>query len=99
MFYEERFEINVSGSNTVTIFVWDVPKEEIWQAAVQFESSNIKVGYGFSETKKTAAKKAWDTLFKRIAREHILNLSLEASADRIFESSTDLYTPQPSVQR
>ncbi|GAA0441192.1 hypothetical protein GCM10008983_17830 [Lentibacillus halophilus] len=47
MFYEEDFEIEILLENTVIIYVWNIGKKQIWQAALEFETARIRVGYGF----------------------------------------------------
>ncbi|WP_449354310.1 hypothetical protein ACUL41_13880 [Virgibacillus natechei] len=66
MFHEEEFEINVIGENTVIIFLWNLDKEKVWQAVVNFETTNMKVGFGFGERKRdaiTEARKVLDAWF------------------------------------
>ncbi|UJL47311.1 hypothetical protein KFZ58_05220 [Virgibacillus sp. NKC19-16] len=58
MFHEEEFEINVIGENTVIIFLWNLDKEKVWQAVVNFETTNMKIGYGFGDRKNDAIKEA-----------------------------------------
>ncbi|WP_106494581.1 hypothetical protein [Lentibacillus sp. Marseille-P4043] len=69
MFNSEDFEIHVSGNNTVSIYLWNVERAEVWQAAMDFESTNIMTGYGYGKRKKDAEKAATKVLFKRIAEE------------------------------
>ncbi|GGB57688.1 hypothetical protein GCM10011409_38970 [Lentibacillus populi] len=68
MFHEEDFEIHVSGNNTVTIFLWNVNKEAVWQAALEFEMADIMTGYGFGKQKNDAEKEATKTLYRRISQ-------------------------------
>lgn len=46
MFHTEEYEIYVGASNTVTIYLWNVEKIKVWQAAADFESTNIISCYG-----------------------------------------------------
>lgn len=65
MFHTEEFEIYVSGSNTVTIYLWNVEKIDIWQVAVDFESTNIVACYGFGESMGEAYANAHILLQRR----------------------------------
>lgn len=67
MFKEEEFEIDVIENNTVMIYLWNVEKERIWQAAIDFETTNIVSGYGFGRRKIDARIQAFEVL------HHILN--------------------------
>lgn len=67
MFHEEDFEIKVLENHTVVMYLWNVKKTAIWQAALTFETAEIMVGYGFGKGKKDAEKEAMKVLFKRIA--------------------------------
>lgn len=51
IFYEKEFEIHVLDHRTVVLYVWGIEdeKEDIWQAAANFTSTNIVVGYGFGK--------------------------------------------------
>lgn len=58
MFKDEQFEIHVVENNTVLMYIWNVDKKMIWQAALNFEVSGIAVGYGFEEVKYGARRQA-----------------------------------------
>lgn len=53
----------------VVIFLWNVPKTAVWQAALDFELTNILTGYGNGKIKKEAENDAWQVLYKRLALE------------------------------
>ena len=63
MFHEEELEIHV-GHNIVSLYIWNVKKEAIWQAAASFDSTNIMIGYGFGVIKDDAEKAANEALQK-----------------------------------
>ncbi len=65
IFHEDDYEINVIENNTVIIYLWNVNKIEIWQAAHHLESANIIAGYGFGKTKENALNNASNILEKR----------------------------------
>jgi len=65
MFHEDDYEINVIENNTVIIYLWNVNKIKIWQAALHFESTNMFAGYGFGKTKGKALNNASNILEKR----------------------------------
>ncbi|MEN1970201.1 hypothetical protein WMZ97_19290 [Lentibacillus sp. N15] len=69
IFKEEELEIHVQGNNTVVIYLWNVKKAAVWQAALTFEMTNMMTGYGYGERKKDAEKEAQNILFKRMAME------------------------------
>lgn len=78
MFHEEEFEINVIEDHTVIIFIWNLDKEKIWQAVVNFETTNMKLGYDFGERKKDAITEARNVLDEWISAEKVGgNLSTE----------------------
>ncbi|WP_382390224.1 hypothetical protein [Lentibacillus juripiscarius] len=58
MFHEEDFEIEVLGGSTVIIYIWNVERERIWQAALGFETVNVRAGYGFGKYKHDAREAA-----------------------------------------
>lgn len=64
MFHKKEFEIHVQDHRTVVLYVWDMEdeKEEIWQAAANFASTNIIVGYGFGKRKQDAKEAANEIL-------------------------------------
>jgi len=64
MFHEYDFEIHVVEKHTVVFYVWNIHRQEIWQAAATFESTNIACGYGFGKRKKGAWKEAAQVLEK-----------------------------------
>lgn len=66
MFKDEQFEINVIEKNTVIIYVWNVEKALIWQAALDFEMAGISVGYGFGALKQGVKRKAEERLQLRL---------------------------------
>ncbi len=70
MFTEEELEIHVEGDHTVYIFLWNVDKSAVWQAALMFELTNIMTGYGFGKRKEDAESEARKILYKRIALEY-----------------------------
>lgn len=78
IFHANDYEINVINNNTVIIYLWNVKKIEIWQAVVQFESTNMAAGYGFGETKGNALNNASSSLEKRRAFEKKQASSLES---------------------
>jgi len=65
IFHGDDYEINVIENNTVIIYLWNVKKIKIWQAAVHFESTNMFTGYGFGRTKENALNNANNILEKR----------------------------------
>lgn len=66
MFHTEDFEIVVGAANMVTIYLWNVGKIDIWQAATDFESTNIITCYGFGERMREAHLQAQFLLGKRV---------------------------------
>ncbi|HEY4601748.1 MAG TPA: hypothetical protein VIG73_10820 [Cerasibacillus sp.] len=66
MFHTFDFSIQVGGKQTVTIFIKDIEKENIWQAAALFGSTNILTGYGFGTSNIEAEKEAWHIILKLI---------------------------------
>ncbi|API91289.1 hypothetical protein J32TS6_34170 [Virgibacillus pantothenticus] len=54
IFKDYPLEIEVISKNAVIIYVWGVPKKEVWQAVTNFESTNVIAGYGFSQEKSEA---------------------------------------------
>jgi hypothetical protein len=58
VFYGEEFEIEVLDHCTMIIFLWNVKKNDIWQAAALLESTDIKLGYGFGNVKAEAKTNA-----------------------------------------
>ncbi|MBY7142742.1 hypothetical protein KFZ56_06555 [Virgibacillus sp. NKC19-3] len=71
MFHEEEFEINVIEDNTVIIFIWNLNKEAIWQAVVNFETTNMKIGFGFGERKHDARIEANNVLEEWLFAESV----------------------------
>lgn len=69
MFHEEKFEIHVLHRNTVIVYVWNVGRKQIWQAALLFESTDIITGYGFGRWKVEAIENAWDVLNQKLINE------------------------------
>jgi hypothetical protein len=76
MFHSENFEIEVLDKNTMIIFLWNVNKMDVWQAAVLLESTGIQFGYGFGDYKleaRTSAEEmleAWCCSDKYIKKEN-----------------------------
>lgn len=64
IFYGEEFEIEVFNARAMTIYLWNVKKIDIWQAAALLESTNIQIGYGFGINKSEASSNADDMLEK-----------------------------------
>ncbi|QKY68257.1 hypothetical protein Len3610_00115 [Lentibacillus sp. CBA3610] len=58
MFHEEDFEIHVVEAATVIMYLWNVDKESILQAALIFETENINTGFGFGDCKMDALDEA-----------------------------------------
>jgi hypothetical protein len=58
MFHEREFEIHIEDHHTAILYVWGMEKEEIWQAATNFISSKVLVGYGFGDEKNEAEEAA-----------------------------------------
>lgn len=54
LFPVEEIEIEVMDAATTVIYLWNVQKEQIWQATVCLESVNIMTVYGFADTKDAA---------------------------------------------
>lgn len=79
VFHEEDFEIHVSGNNTVILIAWNVKKEQIWQTVADFESTNIKVGYGFGEIKADAEKEAVKVLKQWLSMDEKLSTGLSTT--------------------
>lgn len=67
-FVKYEFEIEVIGNHTVIIYLWNISKINIWQAILNIEMMDIRVGYGFGNKKKDAEKTAFDRL-KTIKKE------------------------------
>ncbi|MFD1360723.1 hypothetical protein [Lentibacillus salinarum] len=57
-FHEDDFEIHVVGGNTVIIYLWNVEKTVILQAALVFETALITTGFGFATLKRDALSRA-----------------------------------------
>lgn len=72
MFHTEDFEIVVGGANTVTVYLWNVQKVNVWQAATDFESTNIISCFGFGKSKEEAHIHAQNLLQLRIGDVKIL---------------------------
>lgn len=66
MFLKCPYETQVINHETTLIYVWEVEKIPIWQAAASFESTEILVGYGFGENQKEAHHHAWEIILTRI---------------------------------
>jgi hypothetical protein len=64
IFYGEEFEIEVLDAQSMIIYVWNVKKIDIWQAAVLLESADIQLGYGFGDYKIEARRNAEHVLEK-----------------------------------
>lgn len=77
MFHTEDFEIVVEGANTVTIYLWNVEKVDVWQAVADFESTNIIACFGFGKSMEEAHAQSQDLLQRR-ARD--VNVIKEAPA-------------------
>lgn len=73
MFHEEEFEIYVGESNTVTIYLWNVEKIQVWQAAADFESTNIIACYGFGGNMLGAHMHAQKLLQLRVEEANVIN--------------------------
>lgn len=65
IFHDEDYEIEVIESNTVMIYLWNVEKTAVWQAAANFETTNVFVGFGFGDRKEAARNGAETILQKR----------------------------------
>lgn len=66
MFYQRKFEIHVLANYTVLIFVWNINRTQVWQAALIMESENIAVGYGVAESEMDAGVQAIKKLQERL---------------------------------
>ncbi len=62
IFHGEEFEIEVLNERTMIIYLWNVKKIDIWQAAALLESTNIQLGFGFGIDKSEASLNADDML-------------------------------------
>lgn len=62
IFYTEKFEIEVLHKHTVIIYIRDIEKIHIWQAALNIEMMDIFVGYGFGRRKNQARNSAFERL-------------------------------------
>ena len=69
MFHHKVFEIEVLSQQTVLIYIWDVIKEDIWQAVVDFETEYILSGYGFSTNVNNAKREAFEVLIQRMTAD------------------------------
>ncbi|TFJ91483.1 hypothetical protein [Lentibacillus salicampi] len=58
VFHEEEFEIHVIGQGTVIMYLWNVDKAVILQAALIFETEQIETGFGFGDCKRNALNNA-----------------------------------------
>ncbi|WP_164670011.1 hypothetical protein [Virgibacillus doumboii] len=54
IFLDKEFEIDIVDAGTTVIYIWNVNKMAIWQAALALETTNIKTGYGFGKRKADA---------------------------------------------
>lgn len=73
MFLNYPYETQVINHETTLIYVWEVGKIPIWQAAASFESTEIMVGYGFGKNQKEAHHRAWEIILTRIKAEQTLH--------------------------
>jgi len=64
IFYGKEFEIEVLDQHTMSIYLWNVNKFDVWQAAVLMESADIQFGYGFGDYKAEAKTNAINMLEK-----------------------------------
>lgn len=78
IFLDEDFEIHVISEQTTIIYVWNVEKSLIWQAALSLETTNIMVGYGFGRFKKDAHHQAWEILLTRIKEDKEIETELSS---------------------
>lgn len=67
MFKDYDYEIEVLGHHTVVMQIWQIDKYKIWQAALEFETTNICIGYGFAENTQQAKINAFEHLLDRLA--------------------------------
>lgn len=58
IFCSSDVEINETDDHTVVTYIWNVGRDEIWQAVADFQTTNIRIGYGFGERKKDAKREA-----------------------------------------
>lgn len=72
MFHTKEFEIVVGAANMVTIYLWNVKKIDIWQAAVDLESTNIISCYGFGKNMGEAHIHAQNLLRQRVGEEGVI---------------------------
>lgn len=56
----------IEKSEEVLFITWNMEREVIWQLALLLESSNIKVGYGFGDSKEKALKHCEASYEKRV---------------------------------
>lgn len=54
MFISKRLEMDAENKYTTIAFVWDIDKNQIWQAVLELECASFVVGYGFGDTKQEA---------------------------------------------
>lgn len=56
----------IDEAGMILFISWNIEREIIWQLALLLESSNVKVGYGFGQSKERARKACKETYEKRV---------------------------------
>ncbi|WP_100013312.1 hypothetical protein [Lentibacillus sediminis] len=58
IFFSADVEINETDDHTVVTYIWNAGRDEIWQAVADFQTTNMRIGYGFGERKIDAKREA-----------------------------------------
>lgn len=64
-FHGKEYEIAVENNNSVCIYLWNIDRNQVYQAAMLFEHEGLSTGYGFGKDKSEAHHRAWQILFQR----------------------------------
>lgn len=56
----------IDQAGMISFISWNIKKEVIWQLVLLLESSNVKVGYGFGQSKERAQKACEETYERRM---------------------------------
>ncbi|MDY0406872.1 hypothetical protein P5G51_017275 [Virgibacillus sp. 179-BFC.A HS] len=68
-FHGKDYEIVVEDGHSVSAFIWNLKRNELYQTALLFECSGLCTGYGFGDNKEMAHQAAWNILIKRALLE------------------------------